>query len=288
MLLLFCIVEQLQTPIRLRQPELIEALGRDCYFDIKRLLDMLPGSSSDRFTTVFEFISHGGYLDFFLSSPDVELERVVVLNNLNNAMVPYQDDAKQITTFLKDGLQLRRRELSHLVSKPQLLHFLRRQETFSLFQEYLQVAKGENELFFLSLYTDVRSYMTITSRALLPSRASAIYEKYIAAESRCCLSIPESVKQKIRNDIDVEDFSTNLFGDVMAYTLHTLNQDFIAGFLESEQFGVLRKELDLIDMKMIAFFHEDPTAFMIQDEESEKVTIIDVKPSLLERVSFWN
>ena len=106
MLLLFCLIEQLQTPIHLRQSEVIISLTTDCFNSIRNLLEPLPGSSFDRLVTIYTFATSGGFIEYFQSSPDIELERIVILNNLQGVMEPYEKDAKQLTIFLKDQLQL--------------------------------------------------------------------------------------------------------------------------------------------------------------------------------------
>jgi hypothetical protein len=137
MLLLFCLIEQLQTPLHLRQPEVVISLVSDCFQAIRLLLEPIPSSSFDRLEALYSFATREGFINFFHQSTEIDLERMVILTSLLAFMAPYQSDCKQITDYLKDQLQRRRRELAYLLSRPVLASFLRRTDTFQLYQEWL-------------------------------------------------------------------------------------------------------------------------------------------------------
>jgi hypothetical protein len=177
MLLLFCLIEQLQTPIRLRTPEALYSLCDDCYAAVMAVITPIPNSSPDRLTDLRDFTLQGGFLNFMLTCPNIDLEREVILNNLNQIMAPYEDEAAGMAMVMKDTLQQRRNELAALVAKPHLVNYLRRQETAPLLQEWLVALRGQECLRLLQLYSAIRDYMAVTSRHLLPARASAVYDR---------------------------------------------------------------------------------------------------------------
>lgn len=177
MLLLFCLIEQLQTPVRMRTPEALYSLCEDCYHAMFALLHPIPNSSPERLTTLRDFVLDGGYLNFLLMSPDIDLEREVILNNLNNIMAPYEDEAAGMALVMKDTLQQRRNELAALVAKPHLVNYLRRQETAPLLQEWLVALRGPDCLRLLQFYSAIKDYMAVTSRNLLPGRAASVYDR---------------------------------------------------------------------------------------------------------------
>lgn len=347
MLLLFCLIEQLQTPLRLRQPEVILSLTTDCFHSIRALLEPLPGSSFDRLETLYAFATSGGFIDFFLSSPDLELERIVIQSNLHNIMTPYEQDAKQLTIYLKDQLLLRRRELLYLMNKPTLLHFLRKQDTFQLIQEWLQESyTAEEGINWLHLYNDIKGYIAVTSHHLLPHRAQYILNKYLlpspaesVADSPRLQEVEESSMQSsdvspsslktptasstptathplhpplpveemdaIMSHLNMDSYPKTLFNSLMQQIISHLNPYFENGFLQSVYYGRLESELELIDMKIIAFFHEDPNGIFSANEREDREEMISQiyngmnekesiggnnvtnKPSMFERMSFW-
>lgn len=335
MLLLFCLIEQLQTPLRLRQPEVILSLTTDCFHSIRALLEPLPGSSFDRLEALYAFATSGGFIEFLLSSPDLELERIVIQSNLHNIMTPYEQDAKQLTIYLKDQLLLRRRELLYLMNKPTLLHFLRKQDTFQLVQEWLQESYTPEEgINWLLLYSDIKGYIAVTSHHLLPHRAQYILNKYflpgelpsctLARESEILSNEPltrSSNDQKIpthpltpplpieemdviMSHINMDSYPKTLFNSLMQHILNHLNRYFESGFLKSMYYTRLESELELIDMKIIAFFHEDPNGIFSANEKEDREEMISQiyngmnekesiagsnggKPSMFERMSFW-
>eukprot|EP00602_Paraphysomonas_sp_CaronLab_P007996 CAMPEP_0185034232 /NCGR_PEP_ID=MMETSP1103-20130426/23917_1 /TAXON_ID=36769 /ORGANISM="Paraphysomonas bandaiensis, Strain Caron Lab Isolate" /LENGTH=394 /DNA_ID=CAMNT_0027570805 /DNA_START=31 /DNA_END=1215 /DNA_ORIENTATION=+ len=286
-LLMFCLIEQLQCPVHLRDPQVILSLAEDCYRQIYSILCPLQSSCSERLQAFWEFLVSGGFLDFFLMSQDVELERAVLLNNLNQIMAPYQDDAAQLALFLKDSLQARRRELSTLITRPMLINYLRHQDTFKLIQEWLLDVKGEEAMQWLSFYTSVREYMAISSRSLLPSRAAIIYDKFICPSAPRPLPLPDSVRTTMQDKILIGQYPKNLFSEALSHMVTTLRADFEDSFLSSSYFTRLQDELTMIDKKMIAFFHEDPTEFMYSDIDGDDIDG-QVKMSMFERMSFWN
>lgn len=331
MLLLFCMIEQLQTPLHLRQPEVILSLTTDCFHSIRALLEPLPGSSFDRLETLYAFSTSGGFIDFFLSSPDVELERIVIQSNLHNIMTPYEQDAKQLTIYLKDQLLLRRRELLYVMNKPSLPHFLRKQETFQLVREWLQESHSPEEgMNWLLLYSDIKGYISVTSHHLLPLRAQSILSKYLMAPPlpapaptsdaslpaplpppalSHALSPPPPAEELalIISHVENDSFPKTLFNPLLQLIVNHLTPYFDEGFLASPQYRRLESELELIDMKIIAFFHEDPNGiFSANDDDKEEMLSMIYsgmasgsaerdgasaanpgKPSMLERMSFW-
>jgi hypothetical protein len=332
MLLLFCLIEQLQTPLRLRQPEVILSLTTDCFHAIRALLEPLAGSSFDRLETLYAFSTSGGFIDFFLSSPDLELERIVIQSNLHNIMTPYEQDARQLTIYLKDQLLLRRRELLYLMNKPSLLHFLRKQETFQLFREWLQESHCPEEgVNWLLLYSDIKGYLSVTSHHLLPLRAQSILNKYLLPTLSAspsppspdptlpapppptpdplanALSPPPPVDEvtQIISHLESDSFPKTLFNPLLQLIVNHLSPYFDEGFLASGHYRRLESELELIDMKIIAFFHEDPNGIFNANEEDKEEMLSMIysggggtsgggeknqaagKPSLLERMSFW-
>lgn len=310
MLLLFCLIEQLQTPIHLRQPEVIISLTTDCFNSIRSLLEPLPGSSFDRLVTIYTFATNDGFINFFHHSPDIELERIVILNNLLGVMAPYEQDAKQLTIFLKDQLQLRRKELCYLLDKPQLIHFLRRTETFQLLQQWLQnsssIIAETAGINWLMLYTDIKGYISVTSHHLLPSRAEYIINKYLDSSitSTYYIPLPEDILGRIHAAVDSENYTKNLFTEILTLIVSHLSKPFEEEFLQSEYYGRLERELELIDMKIMAFFHEDPSTLYCNDKEEREELKSTVQwnefggmssshennrngPSMFERISFW-
>jgi hypothetical protein len=360
MLLLFCLIEQLQTPLRLRQPEVILSLTTDCFHAIRALLEPLPGSSFDRLEALYSFANSEGFLDFFLSSPELELERIVIQSNLHNIMTPYEQDAKQLTIYLKDQLLLRRRELLYLMNKPSLLHFLRKQETFQLVQEWLQASyPAEQGINWLLLYSDIKGYLSVTSHHLLPLRAQYILNKYLLApraqSASVCAGTPplstpppatllassqdskplselnslpaapvasvshplssslsEEELEVILTHLNSDSYPKTLFNPLLQLIVNHLTPLFENEFLTSVFYQRLEAELELIDMKIIAFFHEDPAAIFTANEKEDRDEMVSMicsgsgpggsggekesassgaekpsKPSMLERMSFW-
>ena len=178
MILLYCLLEQFQAPIHLRSPEALHTLVQDCYTAVMNVLTPIPNSSPERLTLIKEFILERGFLDYLLTSPHIDLEREVILNNLNRMMQPYEDEAAGMALVLKDSLQQRRKDLAALVAKPQLVNFLRRQDTSPLLQEWLLALRGPDCLGILHFYSAIKDYMGVSNRALLPRRASNIYDRY--------------------------------------------------------------------------------------------------------------
>jgi hypothetical protein len=346
MLLLFCLIEQLQTPLRLRQPEVIISLTTDCFHAIRALLEPLPGSSFDRLEALYSFATSGGFLDFFLSSPDLELERIVIQSNLHNIMTPYEQDAKQLTIYLKDQLLLRRRELIYLMNKPSLLHFLRKQETYQLVQEWLQASYPPEEgINWLLMYSDIKGYISVTSHHLLPLRAQYILNKYLLSppaksvstslsttpttlllsqeESKptpeqtppssalshpLSSSLPEEELEAILAHLNSDSYPKTLFNPLLQLIVDHLTPHFENEFMSSVFYNRLESELELIDMKIIAFFHEDPNGIFSANEKEDREEMLSMiygggiatgekesssisekqsKPSMLERMSFW-
>lgn len=93
--------------------------------------------------------------------------------------------------------------------------------------------------------------------------------------------LPTSIQQNIQDHIDNGECVPALFAEALSFIVDDLRDDFDQHFSSSEQFAILQEELQQIDNKMIAFFHEDPTEFLIHDNDA------DNSPSMFERVSFW-
>ena len=176
-LLLYCLVEQFQTPVHLRTPEALHSLIEDCYQAAFTLLSPIANSSPERLTVLKEFILHRGFLEFLLTSPSIDLERVVILRAMSNIMAPYEEEANQMALQMKHNLQTRRLELAALIAKPQLVNFLRRQDTSPLLQDWLMDLRGQESLRWLHFYSAIRDYMGVSNRSLHPPRAAAIYER---------------------------------------------------------------------------------------------------------------
>ena len=94
-------------------------------------------------------------------------------------------------------------------------------------------------------------------------------------------SLPLEMCERLRDRIYDQDCPPTLFAEALAFVVSDLQRDFDTHFPSSEQFTLLQRELEQIDNKMIAFFHEDPSEFLIQDEAEVE------GPSMFERISFW-
>ena len=124
-------------------------------------------------------------------------------------------------------------------------------------------------------------YDTIVHVCICPAiRCITTRCRYVKPTGQSAVPLPEEMQHHLEMSIQEGNCPPTLFTDALAFIISTLQEDFRDHFPTSTQFEILRRELEEIDNKMIAFFHEDPTEFLIHDEE-------DIEPSLFQRMSFW-
>ena len=105
-----------------------------------------------------------------------------------------------------------------------------------------------------------------------------------------------------------DSYPKTLFNPLLQLIVNHLTPRFENDFLSSVFYNRLESELELIDSKIIAFFHEDPNGIFSANEKDDRDEIVSMicggmansdkesasasdkqaKPSMLERMSFWH
>lgn len=260
-----CMIEQLQTPLRLRNIEVIQSLIDDCYSAVHSVL--LPIMSVDtmaKLSIIKEYIS-SGFIEFFMLSPEAEIERSIILACLTSLLQPYQAETTQLLTFLENKLLERRRELTTLVSNPTLLSFLKHRDTFKIVSLWLVNRDDPKMAKMLNLYIQIHKYLCLTSRSLIQTRGLFIYETCISpntANQNDYVELPEYMVKGVEHTLETNEYSLQVFEEVEKYIYSALEGEFNRSFAFSESFNVLQEELAFINQKLIACFHVDPSSLL--------------------------
>mmetsp|Transcript_21719 Transcript_21719/g.36543 ORF Transcript_21719/g.36543 Transcript_21719/m.36543 type:complete len:330 (+) Transcript_21719:600-1589(+) len=238
-------------PVTTRDTAVLLELLENCYVPLTELLTRFEGSAPERLDRLRTFVVESDVLSFFLTSAEADAERELILRNVQDVMLPYQEEVVQLTQVLRHNLQSRQRELLRLLVKPSLADFLRNPDTFAVLCDWFASNRELESIHWLYFYKSAKDYSALTSRHLMSQRASQIQKKYLLGpDCSCPVVLPPGVHEKVSERIDLDEVAPGLFSEALSHTLSILKDDFTEMFLEEKHFQFLQVELLAVESKL--------------------------------------
>ncbi len=143
---------------------------------------------------------------------------------------------------MKVNLQKRKILLSGLLGAPSIRSYLKNNETNILLIEWMTQVGGEEIAIRLKFCSVVEEYTKLSSRALLASRGTHIFEKYLSEHRQFPSPVSDIIIEDIRSKVLLDVYPIHLFWDAYNAVLQSL-EAYFSEFLKSDEFRALKLEL---------------------------------------------
>lgn len=160
--------------------------------------------------------------------------------------------------------------LQSMLASDHLKEILKDPNGVKYFRAFLQKELSEESLDF---YEDVNKYSQIKDESALHAKAKEIWKTYIADSAEKEINIPAPYKKKIKNDIETEAITPDLFRSCQRNIFQLLESDSFRRFLLSPEYKEFLKRRGYKKVKKIKR-KEDPRSaerFVLRAALSEEL-----------------
>ncbi len=254
-----CFLEQLkQREVPKRNTAAVLQLLTEAAANVIGLLPiLLKEETVQKAIIIIDLFQQESFVDFVLKDSSNEVERVLVIDALEKVLNGGNDSSQTQSMLVKTRMQHRKRILSELCTKPTLISFLKSDEASVLINDWAVGLGDKNTLHRLQFHTAVEEFKSLETRALMPSRASLICERYIEIGADCEVVISKSAKDGVLEQLRNDKITRSTFAAAQKEVVLSLNNEFVTSFLPSSHFQQLKSELETIKTKLGLLFREE-------------------------------
>ena len=230
------------------------------------------------------------FLEFVLKEPVNEKERILIYDIVNDLLNGKSSEISSVSSMaLRSRLFSRRQILQELVNHPSLVGFLRSEEASVLIWDWAIGSGNKEVLDRLTFHSAVEEFKSLATRALLPTRARAIAEKYIDSNANCILTLSSASRSEVMTLIEEDKITRALFAPAQRDVILILNQEFESTFLPSKYFRHLQAELESVNNRIDLLYsndHVEDVTLMTDDDGNDSTMEASTNSSShLERLS---
>ena len=250
-----CFLEQLKVrDLTKRNTMAVLQLLKEAAGNVVGLLPiLLKEETVQKAITIIELFQQESFVEFVLKDSSNEVERVLIIDALEKVLSGKEVSQTQ-SNAVKSRLQHRKQILTDLCAKPTLVAFLRSDEASVLIWDWAIGVGNKNVLHRLQFHTAVEEFKSLETKALMPSRAALIWERYLEAGSNCEVAISQSARDDVNDQIQNDKVTRFTFTVAQKEVVLSLNSEFETSFLPSNYYERLRSELESVKTKIDLLF----------------------------------